>query len=79
MRGSRPLLREAYTVQTPFPTGLGGPLAQGAHSATSWACGRSRNSYLVILGASLLFDKFFDASSAIGVWRIWIFTHFHPF
>ena len=63
-----------------FRGSRGVPSAQCARSATIWASSRTRNPHIVILGASLLFDnRYFDASSALGIWQIWFFTQFHPF
>ena len=63
----------------------GAPLAQCARNAQYNYFGISarkhaRNPYFVILGASWLFESgYFDASSALAMWHIWVFTQFYPF
>ena len=64
---------------------IGGALstvhAQCTCSATIWASSRTGDPYFVILGAGIIVAPIvgFDASSTLGMWHFWIFTHFHPF
>ena len=63
---------------------LGGALsavrAQCGRSATIWASSRTGDPYFVILGGIIVAPSVcFDASSTLGIWHFWIFTHFHPF
>ena len=57
-----------------------GALGLGVYSCICAHSAPQGNPYFVILGALLLFEtRYFDASFALGIWYIWIFTHFHPF
>ena len=54
--------------------------AQCGHSAIIWASSRTGDPYFVILGGIIVAPNVgFDASSTLGIWHFWIFTHFHPF
>ena len=60
--------------------------SKGAHSthrargATISASSRTPNPYFEILGASFVANSVgFDASSTLGIWHFWIFTHFRSF
>ena len=54
--------------------------AQCGRSATILASSRTRDPYFVILGGIIVAPNVgFDASSTLGIWHFWIFTHFHPF
>ena len=61
-----PVTRGRMRAQFPLPHGptyTGGTLSavrtQCKCNATIWACGRTRDPYFVILGASLLFESWF--------------------
>ena len=62
---------------------LGAPLARCTRNATIWLLGHTRNTYFVILGASLLFDNKFLMllpHQGYGIFGVSPnFTHFHPF
>ena len=68
------------TRYQPYGGALSAVRARCGGSATIWASSRTGDPYFVILGGIIVAPSVgFDASSTLGIWHFWIFTHFHPF